>query len=119
MSKGNGIEPRFDFSQVSRRWSKRFIETMTGVSEVTLALEDSADDARRQVELLRNIQQLSEEQEALLCAVLVDVPRDWLTKDAPAEIDWSDVTSLDYVLDVKSAALFQALQIARQGQSKN
>lgn len=115
----NGTKPKFDFSQVSRKWSKRFAETMTRVSEVSLALEESEGDSRQQVKLLREIQEMSAEQERLLAAVLVDVPRAWLTKDAPEVIDWSDVESLDYVLDVQSAALFQALQEARLNQSKN
>jgi hypothetical protein len=34
----------------------------------------------------------------VFCKVVVSVPREWLSDDAPAELDWSSGEPLDYLL---------------------
>lgn len=131
MSKENGTtsQPEFDLSQVSRRWRLRWTETMLQVTELQAGLLAAVDEGlegpgaqqrmREQVQVMRAIQALAEEQAGLLAQVLVSVPREWLTKDAPEELDWSDPESQGYILETRYAELVQGLTLARRENSKN
>lgn len=127
---GNAPEPVFDLSQVNRNWRMKWTETTIRVTELQAGLtsleQPEGDDpkasqawALEQVQAMREIQTLAATQTTLLAQVLVSVPREWLSNDAPEELDWHDPESLGYVLEVRYAELVQALTLARRENSKN
>ncbi|MBZ0294497.1 MAG: hypothetical protein K8L99_18175 [Anaerolineae bacterium] len=130
MTKNNGhseAKPEFDFSHISRRWTKQWLHTMTTVSEAQLELTEieQADDpavqkqqARRQLELVQSIERLMGDQESMIAQVLKTVPREWLPDDAPDDLDWSNPESLEWVLESRYAELVDAMQAARQADPK-
>lgn len=132
MSKENGTtpQPEFDLSQVNRNWRKRWVETTIRVTELQAALatleQPDGEDAQaaqawalKQVQAMREIQALAETQGELLAQVLVSIPREWLSADAPEELDWHDPESLGYVLEARYVELVQGLTLARRENSKN
>ena len=110
MSKSSqNVAPKFDFTNIGRRWEKRFSHCMLEMSELSLIVsaperENLTSDEQATLRLgradaSRRIRELDDERDALVAVVLVDIPRSWLTPDAPDNLDWSDVTSLDYIKD--------------------
>jgi hypothetical protein len=127
---GNAPKPVFDLSQVNRNWRKRWVETTIRVTELQAGLLDGKQPdvgdlvaqrlwALEQVGVMREIQALADDQTRLLAMVLVSVPREWLSSDAPEELDWHDPESLGYVLEARYGELVQALTIERRENSKN
>ena len=45
-----------------------------------------------------------------MAQVLVDVPREWLIKDAPEELDWCKVESYDYIQEPRYGEILGLLQ---------
>ncbi len=85
--------PVFDFGGVNRGWSKAF---MAAIRKATLAQVQ----LNRQEEIeqaLERIDEAANEQEKLLAEVLVSVPREWLARSAPADLNWKDPESLNWV----------------------
>ena len=128
---GTGPEPVFDFSGINRTWGKRWMRRINRASDLQVELaelEDQRDDLpedqqvaamKRLTVVLHELETIGEEQEQLIAQVLVSVPREWLSDDAPKDLDWSKSESLDWVLEVEYPTLVQALQTARQQSSKN
>lgn len=118
--------PEFDFSGINRKWSKRWMNTLTRVGELEVQIaelseaeENGSQRARQQLNLIQEFERMGAEQEKLLSEVLVSVPQNWLSADAPDDLDWHDPESLDYVLETRYPQLIQSLQAARQLNSKN
>lgn len=145
MTEENGAkapEPTFSFN-VSRKWGKRWTALMREATELQAASLDSDDapgmdesiedeTARRQAhqaamraytatltQSISRLEAIAEEQEALIAQVLVDVPREWLSPDAPDDLDWSDPASQDWLLENRYTSLVQALTAARQANLGN
>lgn len=127
---GNGTEPQFDFSHVSRRWRRSWVDGMARATDLQIEMmefENPTDDdpdaqktmAKQYSKVLRDLESLAAEQERMLARVLVHVPQDWLEPGAPADLDWSDPESLGYVLEARYAELLQAVNSGRQAEIKN
>lgn len=122
-------EPEFDFDAISRRWSMQQISLLAQGTELQAEFEElqerieagdlTRDERKRTAAIMREMQAISEAQQALMAEVLVSVPRSWLVPSAPGEIDWRDPASQDWLLESKYAALQAAMQAARQKASKN
>lgn len=107
MSAENGVKPKFDFSRVSRKWNKEFSASIAKVTKAQITMQrplpSGADDAAVQTHYDRmeaavdSLSTIADEQAALMCEVLVDVPASWLIAGAPAGLDWDDPASLDWV----------------------
>lgn len=119
-----------DFSQVSRRWGSRWFKIDAELQQaVTVATAPERDDLTEdeqatlrvgRMEAGSRINELIDERNVLLAMVIQDIPREWLTADAPAEIDWSNPENLlDYVLDIHTSDLVQGVTLARANDSKN
>ena len=120
----NSDGPVFDFTRVTRRWSKGWRRVTTELLQIGVLVESPARDGLTQDELrtintakaeaIGRIDALEAEREALIAEVLVSVPREWLTPDAPDDLDWHKPESLEWLLDAKFDALLQAMAGARQ-----
>lgn len=103
----NGSKPKFDFTKVSRKWNNELGRSLMQVARMQVVMQrqphEGMDDEEiealldRQEQAIDELETLADTQAALLVQVLVDVPRDWLLPDAPDELDWSQVESLDYI----------------------
>lgn len=141
MSKTNDTveaQPTFDLSRVSRKWGKRWAALMHEVTDIqadSMEAEPPEPDSkiadaeartkaqqramsvfmRAGEKRVGRMREIAAEQEQMLAQVLTDVPREWLTSDAPKSIDWSDSESLDWLQESRYPLLIQALNAARQG----
>ena len=116
----NGAKPVFDFSRVSRRWNKQFSKSIAKVTRaqitMTRPLPAGADDAAVQAHYDRMeaaidaLETVADEQAALVCEVLVDVPVGWLITGAPDGLDWDDPASLDWVRADKYQEILMQIQ---------
>lgn len=116
-------KPVFDFRRVTRRWSKEWRQVSAELVQIGVLLENparpdlTADEMRTlkvaKAEALGRLDEIEQRREALLCEVLVSVPRDWLAEDAPAALDWRQAESLHWLLDVKFQPLIEAMAEAR------
>lgn len=83
---GTGDElPRFDFSELSWKDSKR-----ASIIGARLRAANASGDAEE-------IERLFEELQAYLALVVVEVPRAWLVAKAPAALDWSRADAYDWL----------------------
>lgn len=132
MSGENGAEmPVFDFSQVNRRWRKRWLETQARGTEIQYGLlekippgeeaskEENVEFGRFSILAIRELQAIGDEQAGLIAQVLESVPQDWLSDDAPDDLDWSDPESQGWLLEERFGDLVQMLNTERQANSKN
>lgn len=139
MSSTNGAapEPRFNFSGKPRSWGKRWGDLQIRATEIELEINEAQADPpqptgdgktdnanlrafqRNILDLMKEMKGVAGEQEKLLALVLEDVPREWLSDDAPAEIDWHDPVNLDYIQGECYTDVLTAMQGAMQSNSKN
>lgn len=104
---GDELKPTFDFTKVGRQWSQQMNETIVMATKTQIALNrpapTGADNAALQAyydaldHAADYLRCAGDEQAKLVTQVLVDVPREWLLVDAPADLDWSVLASLDWV----------------------
>lgn len=115
-----------DFSEVSRRWGMEWAQVHADLQAFGEML--NAEDQQAAIEeaglSLSNVVQksmdLTRKRNALAAQVVVDIPREWLTKDAPEEIDWSDPENLlDYIKGDYDEALMNQVTTARALSAKN
>lgn len=119
-----------DFSEVSRRWAHEWMK-MDGEIQQWAAVQmgDGRDDLSDEeqeklnagkLEAAIKMNELLDRRNELAAMVLVSVPREWLVKDAPDEIDWSDPENLlDYVKDKHNHDLLAGITRARMREAKN
>jgi hypothetical protein len=114
MTEQNGTKPTFDFSRFSWREAKRVQTLQARANQASALIEEKSvllnpaafDDA------LAKLDQVMAELEQAVARVLVSVPREWLVANAPAEIDWSDPASLDWLQGNRMAQLQTAMVLA-------
>lgn len=114
------VKPKFDFSRVSRQWNNELTRSLTQAARVQLVLQrqpndDMSDDDvdalfDRQERALDELEALAETQAALLVQVLAEVPTSWLLPNAPDDLDWSKVESLDFVQADRYAEMLNLLR---------
>lgn len=99
-------KPTFDFTKVSRQWSKAMSASIQKATRAQLTLMRPAptgnSDAiqahyNAQSEALDIVENISDEQAALVAQVLTNVPREWLIEGAPEALDWSNIDSFDWI----------------------
>jgi len=120
MSENNGVKPTFDFSRVSRKWHKDFLASTSKATRATMAIQRpmkpnaTPDEIQahydRVEQALVDLQQLSDEQAALVAQVLASVPVEWLIEGAPQSLDWHNPDSLDWVQADRYEAILMQLQ---------
>ncbi len=111
-------QPQFDYSRLSHGDSKALGRVQLRLQRLMAQLAESAalsDDEfeRKMVEM----DGLVEEAERVISLILVSLPREWLVEGAPADLDWSDVRSLEWVRTDKMDALRVAAVEARHPES--
>lgn len=116
-------KPVFDFVGINRLWGKAWRRNSTALVDAATVLEAqpkpdlSAEDMLRvslaKIEALKKIDELDEQRDRLIAQVLVSVPREWLSDDAPTNIDWKDADNLNFLLEDKVEALLSELGEAR------
>jgi len=121
----NGVKPTFDFTRVSRQWNQKFIKSLANAGRAqtiisrpvsTKASEDEIQAYYDRVEKAwDDLENLANEQLALIAQVLVSVPREWLLADAPDEIDWSKPESFDWI---QSPCYGEILELLRSGEAQ-
>lgn len=100
-------KPTFDFGRVSRQWNRQFGRTLLRATELTIEMQRpapekaAADEMNAHLDRMKaamgQLESVATEQSELIAQVLVDVPREWLLKDAPEEIDWSVADNQDWL----------------------
>lgn len=99
--------PEFDFSEISRKWEKEFSRVnvklgRSGLLSETKISKDATDEQKKdflrmQLEIVDDLDNLVDTRDALVCEVLVSVPREWLVSRAPDGLDWKNPESLDWL----------------------
>ena len=122
----NGARAEFDFSRVGYGWAKRFMRVTSRLGSMEAILEApeaeglSEFDRKRlsiaRAEAVGEMPDLNDARDALICQVLVSVPREWLIGGAPADLDWSDPASLEWLRDIRP--LLDALSEAQAAAQK-
>jgi hypothetical protein len=115
----------FDYSKVNFEWQQEFDRQVKNVTSAALTLQRSIRKQKKDEEdedyedyvqafydgkesAVETIGAASELQAKFVVQVLSDVPREWLLSNAPEEIDWSKVESLNYIqLDYYTQILSQ------------
>ena len=119
-----------DFSEVSRRWGQEWHTLDSQMQQWTAVIfaepkDDLTDEQSEAIRLGKldahqKLEELIVRRNELAAMVVVDVPREWLVKDAPAEIDWGNPDNLlDYVKEVHNTDLLTGITFARIANSKN
>lgn len=102
MASKNGT-PEFDFSELSWADDK-------ALARVSLMLRKSGEE--NDAELMFQAHELMD---AYLAKVTTYVPREYLVKSAPEQINWSDPASMDYIRGGKMSELRDEMLKAKQG----
>lgn len=102
----SGPLPEFDFTNLSWKESKDMDYARTKIRKG----EADAD--------VETMQAGFDEMQAFLAKIVVSVPRAWLIADAPAEIEWSDPDSFDWLQGTRMQDLMWAYMEAMQDQQK-
>jgi hypothetical protein len=108
----NGIKPHFDFSDLS--WAES-IEIGREIAKIGKAtdLARTSDDAE---EAVRDLEPLVVKFYELLARFVVDIPRTWLVRTAPDDIDYSKPGEVaKWLRRDKSQALITALTLGVNG----
>ena len=122
--------PEFDFGMVSHAWARRWATRMTRATALGVTLDKLAAREKVRGELteregktlqkcMQELESIGDEQEQLVSAVLVSVPGDWLVRDAPDDLDWSQPESLGWLQERRYGDLVTALNEQRQADLKN
>jgi len=101
MSELNGSKPTFDLSRLSWKDSKEISR-----NQIRLRRAQEGND-------LEALDAAFESMEAYLAKTVTHVPQDWLTPDAPADLDWSDFRSFDWLRQNGMGRLTTALNEAQ------
>ena len=108
--------PTFDFRRVNRKWQMAYVraETMFArQSERATALAQDMEATDEAVgEAFDVFEERAQAKRALMVQVIEAVPRDWLTADAPKEIDWDVPASMDYIRADRESVVELALREA-------
>jgi len=116
---GDELKPTFNFSKVSRQWSKSFATSVQNATRAQITLQRPApvgDSTALQAHLdaqekaLDVIAQISDEQAGLIAQVLTDVPPEWLIDGAPEAIDWSKIESFDWIQEEYYGEILNLIQ---------
>lgn len=97
-------KPVFTFERLSYKDEK----------ELARLYEEERDTENTPAKAKRLIQA----QELLLCKTVLDVPRSWLVADAPANLNWRDRASYNYLQQPAYKAIMQALAEAKEEAGK-
>lgn len=129
MAEENGHKPVFDFDDVSYGWSRDWMKAVSELGATTTLIDApmaegiSDIDKHRvtlaKVEAVERLDSLISRRDQLVCDVLVDVPREWLVKGAPLEIDWRCADSLRYIKSRKINDLIVSMQEAQSAYAEN
>jgi hypothetical protein len=92
--------PVFDFENVSRRWEKQWRKANIELTATAQMIESENVAYDDKLMAIRSLTDFDEVREKLLSQIVVSIPREWLVKSAPKDIDWSDVTAFDDWLQV-------------------
>jgi hypothetical protein len=126
-------QPTFDFTKVGRGFMREWGASVERATRYTKVLMDLRPAGHSRADL-EEFEALSDEykekfdaeadaQSDLICRILKSVPKTWLTDDAPADIDWSNPESLDYIQVDRYAQLLQLIGQNRHylasGEAKN
>ena len=103
----NGEGPEFDFDNLTWRDQRK-----ASILQITIqkALQDLDVAAAEQA---------MDDLESFYAQVVASVPPDWVHKDAPANLDWSDRESYGWLRDGKFEELGAAMAATREARSKN
>lgn len=121
--KHNGANPSFDFSRVPRAWRKKWLATVTEITEIQARLEVGNEPTKEQMgEIardMRRISELADAQQALVAQVVTFIPSSMVHPDAPLELDWSEPESYDWLTDEGYQQLVLEMQTSRRDTAKN
>jgi hypothetical protein len=116
---GKGPQATFNFTNVGRGFSREWAEVVTRATAVGKILHGLMPEGNNReaieefkelhAEYHEELAAIGDEQAVLVCKILKSVPKSWLVVDAPAEIDWSEVESLDYIQADRYAQLLQTI----------
>lgn len=120
---------RFNFSNVSRKWAKKFARVQVQMAQhaVVIGAEPRADLTPEEQQTLNagriasmdTIFELEDVRDGLLIEVLESVPQSWLINDAPTDLAFDVVDDLDWLRADKFDELVQMAGTARQESAKN
>jgi hypothetical protein len=126
-------QPSFDFTKVGRGFMREWTASVEKATRASKVLFDLRPEGNSR-EALAEFDELCDEWKArfdaeadaqaeMICRILKTVPKTWLITDAPAEIDWSQVDSLDYLQADRYAQLLQTIgenrHLLASGEAKN
>lgn len=103
MSGSQNGTPQFDFSELSWGDDK-------ALARLQLMLRKAVEENDAAL-----MQEAHESMDAYLAKVTTYVPRDYLIKSAPEQIDWSDAASMDYIRGGKMGEFRDEMLKAKTG----
>ena len=130
MDEGNGSKPVFNLGRAGRRWSREWQRINTDFAEAQAALQRhgissdneadlTADQSEEVVRLMRMVDDASARQDSLVGEVLVSVPDDWLTENAPGAVEICAGELVDHIREARWPDVIAAVQEARMETAKN
>ena len=84
-------KPKFDFSNTSYRWNRRYLAANAAIQTAAQGL--SSDD----LSMFESVEEAMDERDKLIIQVLVGVPASMLITDAPEDIAWDSIDDFGYV----------------------
>lgn len=108
-------QPTFNFKKVKRKWVREFQRVDVKLHRVSLRMQAlyEGDATDEEIEAVMGEADAAEAaQDAMLCEVLVDVPREWLAEGAPKKIDWTDPAALEWLAVNRRGSLVMAMTVA-------
>lgn len=115
-------QPTFNFRKVKRSWVRQFqrvdVKLMRVVNRMQSLYDSDATDAEID-EVMAQADAVEAEQDAMLCEVLVDVPRSWLVDGAPKKIDWGNPDSMEWLMVNRRTSLVVAMTKALNNPAGN
>lgn len=123
------ILPTFDYSNISRKWGKRFARVQVEMAQRAFIISGTPVDGLSDKELAKvnagkiesanAMFELEDERDQLLIQVLKSVPQDWLVDGAPTDLTWESVDDLDWLRNNRFDELAELANNSRKESSKN
>ncbi|MGB1285021.1 MAG: hypothetical protein ACPG7F_00690 [Aggregatilineales bacterium] len=119
---------KFHERRMNVGWTRRYSMINTRIQSASLMLDGTprtemsvAEMQQYQVSQIAAAEELEgliQERSEHIAKILKDIPRDWLSEDAPKKLDWVEPTSQDWLMPEYSAVLSADIQTIIQDSQK-
>lgn len=119
-SKNGNDKPIFELDDLSYRWQQDYLDANLILGAAIKSMADFENSSGNDVMTLKAQRRDAEdERQRLALQAIVSVPRSWLIRSAPDDLQWDSIEAFDYLRADKAEPLFTAIMTELQGAAGN